>query len=106
MEGPPAVDTADASEQAEDHPQLAPPPAELAVSQAQFPCFRICREETCDRALYVARSLHLGLNPHTVVTGDIGELSAALEPARHVTCPRPHPAGQAPSTRPVQASAS
>jgi hypothetical protein len=90
------VDTSDASEQAEDHPQLAPPPAELAVSQAQFPCFRIWREETCDRARYVSRSLHYRLNPHTVITDDLWELRAALEPARHLPCPNPHPPGQHP----------
>jgi hypothetical protein len=56
--------------------------AGLAILQAQFPCFRIWRERTCDRVRYVARSLHPGLNPHTVVTDDIGELRAALEPAR------------------------
>lgn len=54
------------------------PAAELAILQAQFPCFRIWRERTCDRARYVARSLHPGLNPHTVVTDDIDELRAAL----------------------------
>ena len=72
----------------------------LAVLEEQFPCFRIWREETCDRALYVARSLHLEMNPHTVVTDDIGELGTALEPARFLACPRPHPAGQAPPARP------
>jgi len=100
------VDTAVSSEITEDHQELAPPPAELATLQADFSCFRIWREQTCDRALYVARSLHLELNPSTVVTGDIGELRAALEPARHVACPRPHPAGQAPPARPMQAAAS
>ncbi len=100
------MDTAVSSEITEDHQELAPPPAELATLQADFSCFRIWREQTCDRALYVARSLHLELNPYTVVTGDIRELSAALEPARHVACPRPHPAGQAPPARPMQAAAS
>jgi hypothetical protein len=87
------VDTAVSSEIAEDHQQLAPPPAELADLQAGFPCFRIWREQTCDRALYVARSLHLELNPYTVVTSDVRELRAALEPSRHTACPRPHPQG-------------
>jgi len=73
---------------------------------ADFPCFQIWREETCDRARYVSRSLHHELNPHTVITDDLWELRAALEPARHAACPRPHPAGQAPSARPVQATAS
>jgi len=82
------------------------PADDLAGLRADFPCFRIWREQTCDRALYVARSLHLELNPFTVVTDEIGELSAALQPARHAACPRPHPAGQAPPTRPLQATAS
>ena len=78
---------------------------ELASLRAEFPCFRIWREQTCDRARYEARSLHPAMNPHTVVTGDISELRAALEPARHAACPRPHPAGQAPPARPLQATA-
>jgi hypothetical protein len=76
------------------HPATSPPPGELVVLRAGFPCFRIWREETFDRARYVARSLHLRLNPHTVITDDISELRAALEPARHAPCPRPHPPGQ------------
>jgi hypothetical protein len=79
---------------------------ELAGLHADFPCFRIWHEETCDRVMYMSRSLHLEINPHTVMTGNIGELRAALEPARHLTCPRTHPPGQAPSARPVQATAS
>jgi hypothetical protein len=77
---------------------------ELAILRADFPCFRIWREETCDRAVNVACSLHLELNPYTVVTDDISELSAALEPAGF-SLPRPHPAGQAPSVRPLPATA-
>ena len=48
----------------------------LAAVEEQFPCFRIWREETCDRARYVSRSLHPGLNPHTVMTDALGELRA------------------------------
>ncbi len=72
----------------------------LAAVEEQFPCFRIWREETCDRARYVSRSLHTGLNPHTVMTDDLGELRAALEPARHLPCPEPHPPGQHPRQAP------
>ncbi len=81
------------------------PADDLSGLKADFPCFRIWREETCNRALYVARSLHLELNPYTVVTGDIRELRTALAPARLLACPRPHPAGQAPSARPLPATA-
>jgi hypothetical protein len=100
------VDTAVSSEIAEDHQKLVPPPAELAVLRADFPCFHIWRQQTCDRTRYEARSLHPGLNPYTVVTDDIRELRAALEPARHAACPCPHPAGHAPPARPLQAAAS
>lgn len=79
---------------------------DLASMRAEFPCFRIWREETCDRARYVARSLHPGMNPHTVVTDDTGEIRATLESSRHAACPRPHPAGQAPPARPLPAIAS
>ena len=82
------------------------PADDLAGLRADFPCFRIWREEICDRALYVARSLHLELNPHTVMTDNISELLAALEPARHAPCPRPHLAGQAPPARRLPATAS
>ena len=67
----------------------SPTQAELAVLQTQFPGFRIWRERACDHARYVARSLHPGLSPHTVVTDDIGELRAALEPSRPAACPGP-----------------
>jgi hypothetical protein len=67
---------------------------DLASLRARFPCFRIWREHTFDRARYMARSLHPGLNPHTVLTDDFDELRAALEPSRHAACPRPHPAGR------------
>lgn len=79
--------------------------AALAAVEEQFPCFRIWREVTCDRARYVSRSLHLRLNPHTVVTDDLAELRSALEPARHAPCPRPHQPGQAPSSHPLPAAA-
>ncbi len=76
------MDTAVSSEITEDHQELAPPPAELAVLQADFACFRIWRVQTCDRARYEARSLHLEINPHTVVTDDLGELRDMLRAAR------------------------
>jgi hypothetical protein len=79
---------------------------ELAGLHADFPCFRIWRVQTCDRARYEARSLHLEINPHTVVTDDIAELGAALEPARLSACPRPHPPGQPPPARTLQSAAS
>jgi hypothetical protein len=67
-----------------------PLPDPLPGLQEEFSCFRIWREHTCDRVRYVARSLHPGLNPHTVVTDDIGELRAALQPSRQAACPGGH----------------
>src|SRR5712664_3835147 len=54
---------------------------ELATLQGEFPRFRIWQETIHDRVRYVARSTHTGLNPHTVVTDDLAELRAALQPA-------------------------
>jgi hypothetical protein len=47
----------------------------------QFPGFRIWREITGDRTRYIARSLHPGLAPHTVVTADPEELATILASA-------------------------
>jgi len=52
--------------------------SELASLQASFPQFRIWRENMPGRHRYVARSQHLNLNPHTVITDDADELRAAL----------------------------
>jgi hypothetical protein len=52
--------------------------SELASLQASFPQFRIWRENLPGRRRYVARSQHLILNPHTVITDDPDELRAAL----------------------------
>jgi hypothetical protein len=56
-------------------------PDELACLREQFPGFRIWREETWGRIRYIARSQRTGLNPHTVVTDDFGELRTALDAA-------------------------
>jgi len=98
-----SVDNNDLGRPASD---VGGPADDLSGLRADFPCFRIWRVETCDRARYEVRSLHPGLNPHTVVTGDMDELRAALEPSRHVPCPRPHPPGQAPPACPLPAAAS
>ena len=54
---------------------------DLAVLQAEFPAFRIWQEEFPGRTRYVARSRLRGVNPHTVITADIGELREVLQPA-------------------------
>jgi O-methyltransferase involved in polyketide biosynthesis len=56
--------------------------ADLAVLRADFPSHKIWQEHTLGRSRYIARSRRGGLNPHTVVTSDLRELRAALEPAR------------------------
>jgi hypothetical protein len=60
-----------------------PPPADtdnttLPAARAEFPQFRIWQETTNNRIRYIARSLHRGIHPHTVVTADLGELRAEL----------------------------
>ena len=42
--------------------------ATLPALRADFPQFRIWRETTGNRTRYIARSLHRGIRPHTVVT--------------------------------------
>lgn len=59
-----------------------PMPDELSPLREQFPQFRIWREITGKRVRYVARSLHRGTGPHTVVTADLDELRVTLELAR------------------------
>ena len=66
---------------------------DLAVVRADFPAYRIWREQARGCARYVARSRYLRVSPYTVVTGDLGELRDALEPAR-VTEPDPLTPGQ------------
>jgi hypothetical protein len=58
---------------------------ERASLRKDFPRFRIWRETIRDRVRYVARSKHPGLNPHTVITDDLAELRAALQPAPDAT---------------------
>jgi len=53
----------------------------LAVLRDDYPGYRIWREITPGRERYIARSLHIGLNPHTVVTADLSELRDVLQPA-------------------------
>ena len=57
---------------------------DLAMLRADFPAYRIWREDVPDRIRYVARRLRWGLSPHTVVTADLGELREALQPARSI----------------------
>ena len=54
---------------------------DLAALRADFPEFKIWEEFLPGRSRYVARSVHAGVRPHTVVTPDLGELRAALEAA-------------------------
>ena len=58
---------------------------ELASLRKDFPRFRIWRETIRDRVHYVARTKYPGLNPHTVVTDDLAELRAALQPSPDAT---------------------
>jgi hypothetical protein len=69
-------------------PDTRPSPAaaiqdELAALQIEFPCFRIWHENIGGRVRYISRRLDPSLNPHTIVTKDLTELRAALEPSRY-----------------------
>jgi S-adenosyl methyltransferase len=57
-------------------------PEQLPALRAEFPGWRIWREDTCGRVRYIARSRRVGLHPHTVVTADLPELRQALQVAR------------------------
>jgi hypothetical protein len=52
---------------------------EVILLRAEFPGHRIGTETVVDRIRYVARSQRDGAHPHTVITGDLSELRAALE---------------------------
>jgi O-methyltransferase involved in polyketide biosynthesis len=58
---------------------------DLAVLRSEFPAFRIWEERLPGRTRYVARSRTEGVNPHTVITADLGELREALRPAPAAT---------------------
>lgn len=51
---------------------------ELASLRASFPQFRIWQEITYGGPRYIARRLHPGTRPHTLVTPDPAELRAVL----------------------------
>jgi SAM-dependent methyltransferase len=55
---------------------------DLKALMAEFPTYKIWREETPGRVRYVARSRYQGLSPHTVITPDITELRDTLAPVR------------------------
>jgi len=63
--------------------QVAEAPDPLLALQHEFPRYRISQEEICGRVRYAARSLEHGLRPHTVITGDLDEMQAALEPSQY-----------------------
>jgi S-adenosyl methyltransferase len=55
--------------------------------QTEFPQFRLWQEISGDRVRYIARRLHPGAAPHTIVTADLDELRAVLDntPAQPLT---------------------
>jgi hypothetical protein len=55
-----------------------PKPTNWPACRPTTPRFRISRETVPGRRRYVARSQHLSVNPHTVITDDPDELRAAL----------------------------
>jgi hypothetical protein len=61
------------------NPDIDPDP--LVALQSDFPAFHIWRETTLTGVRYIARSRHLGQNPHTLVTHDPAEMRAVLATA-------------------------
>jgi hypothetical protein len=57
------------------------PDATLAALRQEFPGYRIGLEPAYGRYRFIARRLHPGTRPHTVITSDPAELRAALRPA-------------------------
>ena len=55
---------------------------EVMLLRAEFPGHRIGTETVVDRIRYVAQRQRDGAHPHTVITGDLSELRAALEAGR------------------------
>jgi hypothetical protein len=53
-------------------------PDELAMVAAGYPAFDLWRETTYDGTRYIARARSLRTHPHAVITGSLGELTAAL----------------------------
>lgn len=68
--------------------------ATLIALRADFPAFRIWREIIPARTRYIARRLHPGPGPHTVVTDDVTELRTALGDAASLGRQDHHPADQ------------
>jgi hypothetical protein len=85
-----------------------PQVARLAVTddplprlRADFPQFRIWREQTPGRVRYVARRLDASVRPHTVITADPAELRRELSASRRLDgTPRPPAADRAETRRP------
>jgi len=75
--------TPDHEAEGDEEPAGDSPANDLTALQHEFPRYRISREEICGRVRYAARSLEHGLRPHTVITADLDELHAALEPSQY-----------------------
>jgi hypothetical protein len=62
----------------EEETMSTPPDATLAALRQEFPGYRVWLEPVYGRYRFVARRLHPGTRPHTVITSDPAELRAAL----------------------------
>ncbi len=65
-----------------DRPDIPEDP--LPQLRADFPQFQIWREQIPGRPRYVARSLHDGIGPHTLITSDLAELRQELAAGRRL----------------------
>jgi hypothetical protein len=72
-----------------------PEPGDLESARQDFPRYQIDEELRWDRRRYVARRRQPGPGPHTLVTSDLAELRAELNP-------RPAPQAMAPAARPAE----
>jgi hypothetical protein len=66
----------------EEETMSTPPDATLAALRQEFPGYRVWLEPVYGRYRFVARRLHPGTRPHTVITSDPAELRAALADAQ------------------------
>lgn len=66
------------------HEEPAGRAAQLTALRTRYPHYRIWQETAGERTCYVARRQGTGTGPHTLVTGDVSELAAALASAHAI----------------------
>jgi hypothetical protein len=64
--------------------------ADLEAARRDFPRYQIDVELAVDRRRYIARRIHPGPGPHTLITGDLAELRAELSSIPERALPQRH----------------